>query len=156
MVFVLIGYGMQTAVITQATIHAKQAEVFKYLSDLKYHQLWNPQLLSISSSGKQLELGSEYKTQSQVLGVKIRARNVVTKFENLKELEISNNTGLVQYRANFKLRAKKNGTVLVCTTTVSTDSEAFAFAKPVLKLLARRELQSDMQALKLAVEHNLK
>jgi hypothetical protein len=43
----------------------------------------------------------------------------------------------------------------VCATTVSSDNKAFAFAAPVLKALARRELQTDMQALKLAVEHHL-
>jgi hypothetical protein len=102
-----------------------------------------------------LALGSKYQTESRVLGVKVMAKNVVTKFMKSKELEITNTTGLVKYQANFKLRGKSARTILMCTTTVSADSEAFAFAKPVLKLLARRELQSDMQALKVAVEQRL-
>jgi hypothetical protein len=145
---------MQTRVTTQVTILAKPSEVFTYLSDLNLHYLWNPQLQNISST-KQLALGTTYQTESQVLGVKIKANNVVTRFKKLKELEITNTTGLVRYKANFKLQANSTPTVLICTTTVSADGEAFAFAKPVLKLLARRELQADMQALKLAVEHKL-
>jgi carbon monoxide dehydrogenase subunit G len=146
---------MHTTIKTQVGIKAPPADVFKYLSDLKYHHLWNPQIQSFSSK-ERLALGSKYKTESQVLGVKIKSNNEVTKFANPEEIEIANNTGTVKYKANFKLVDKEGGTFLTCSTTVSTDSEAFAFAKPVLKLLARRELQSDLQALKLAVEHRLK
>lgn len=68
---------------------------------------------------------------------------------------MENKTGLVRYRAHFQLKSKDDYTLVTCATTVSTDARAFAFAAPILTRLARRELQTDMQALKLAVEHQL-
>jgi hypothetical protein len=145
---------MQARIATKININASPSEVFKYLAHLKYHHLWNPQVQSIIPI-KSLALGSEYKTTSTVLGVKLTSKNIVTKFTKFKELEITNNIGLVKYEANFKLQDKTKCTIITCTTTVTSDNDAFAFAKPILKLLARRELQNDMQALKLAVEHSL-
>jgi hypothetical protein len=145
---------MKTSVVTQISIKAKPAEVFEYLTNLKYHYLWNPQVQSLSSA-ESLKLGSEYESVSLVLGVKIRAKNVVSKFTSSKELELENKTGLVKYRASFRLQRAGSSTLLICSTTVSADSEAFAFAKPVLRMLARRELQTDLQALKIAVENKL-
>jgi len=145
---------MKASVTTQVTIAAKPGTVFKYLTDLKYHYLWNPQLQSISTTEK-LKLGTQYETTSLVLGVKIKACNEVTQLVPNKYLELENNTGTVHYKASFKLSPKGSSTVVICETTVSSQSEAFAFAKPVLKMLARRELQTDMQALKIAVENQL-
>jgi carbon monoxide dehydrogenase subunit G len=149
------GVTMQTQVVTQINIDAKPAAVFEYLTNLKLHHLWNPQVQSISSQGR-LALGSEYETRSIVLGVRLKSKNVVTACVKPKELEITNDTGIVKYRARFALKTAGKRTVVSCTTEVSADGEAFAFAKPIMKLLARRELQADMQALKIAVEHQLR
>jgi carbon monoxide dehydrogenase subunit G len=146
---------MKADVITQITIKAKPADVFKYLENLEYHYLWNPQIQDIKPIIK-LKLHSTYETSSQILGVKINAVNEVSKFVPSKELELVNNTGMVKYTANFKLRPNGSKTTLVCDTTVASESNAFAFAKPVLKMLARRELQTDLRALKVAVEGRLK
>lgn len=141
-------------VITRVTIGAAPAAVFHYLINLKRHYLWNPQIQTISTDGM-LKLGSVYQTTSQVLGVRIASHNIVTKFSPPKELAIENNTGTVHYQAHFKLRRKGDGTEVVLATTVSADSAAFAFTVPILKRLAHRELQTDMQALKVAVENGL-
>jgi hypothetical protein len=145
---------VQARVVTKVSIAAEPAAVFKYLTDLKYHYLWNPQLQSIEPITK-LKEGSTYKTTSVVLGVRINAKNEVTKFVKDKELELINNTGMVKYRASFKLSPKPHKTEVACSIVVSSDSHAYAFATPVLKLLARRELQIDLQSLKLAVEHGM-
>jgi uncharacterized protein YndB with AHSA1/START domain len=145
---------MQAQVVTSISIKAKPIDVFEYLVDLKLHYLWNPQINDISSK-ERLALGSKYTTSSRVLGVNLTSQNVVTKFSNPKELEITNNTGTLKYTANFKLTKKDENTVVTCSTQVASDSDAFAFAKPVLKLLAKRELRIDLQSLKLAVEHSL-
>ncbi|MDB5175165.1 MAG: Polyketide cyclase / dehydrase and lipid transport [Candidatus Saccharibacteria bacterium] len=146
---------MKAKIITKVTISSPSSEVFKYLTDLKYMHLWNPQVKEVSSK-KVLELHSTYQTVSQVLGVVIKANNSVTKYSNDQELQIENTTGTVNYVANFKLTPTDNGTtLLICNTTVSSESKAFAFTAPVLKLLARRELQSDLQALKIAVENQI-
>ena len=136
------------------TIAAPPAAVFKYLTNLAYHYLWNPQIQYISDDGA-LHLGSTYQTTSLVLGVKLNSTNLVTKFIPSKEVEIENNTGTVHYCANFRLRPRHKQTIVTCHTIVSADSAAFAFAGPIMRRLARRELQTDMQALKLAVENGL-
>lgn len=145
---------MKTRVVTKVTIEAPATRVFTYLSDLKYHHLWNPQVLRISQHGK-LKLDSSFTSISLLLGVKVESENVVTKFVSPKVLEIQNSTGMVQYTANFQLFQADKTTLVVLATDVSTHSNAFAFAPPLLKILAKRELQTDMQALKIAVEHKL-
>lgn len=142
-------------VVTRVRIAANRAVVFTYLANLKYHLLWNPHIQSISSK-EELQPGSRYQTTSMVLGVKIASDNVVTKLTVPEELEIENNTGTVRYNVNFRLQEQLDHTVVTCSTTVSADSKAFAFTLPILKRLAQRELQTDMQALKVAVENQLK
>lgn len=144
----------EATIVTRITIAASPAAVFKYLADLKYHHLWNPQLQQLSSYEK-LRLHSRYQASSRVLGIKIEMTNSVTRFAPAREMQIENETGAVHYCANFQLRAQGDKTLVTCTTAVSSHAEAFAFAAPVLKALARRELQADLQALKLAVENNL-
>ena len=146
---------MKARLVTQIAINATSADVFRYLSNLKYHYLWNPHLRSISKTTN-LEQGMAYQSSSLLLGVRVRGNNVVTKLLPNKELELENKTGALQYKVNYQLRSAKEKTLLTCTTTVFSESNAFAFTTPVLKLLARRELQTDLQALKISVEKQLK
>lgn len=145
---------MQAVVATNITITASLAAVFRYLTDLKYHYLWNPQVRNISATG-QLKLGSRYKTESVVLGITIKATNVVTDFKPLKELVIENSLGPVQYSARFRLSPQSNQTRVQLQVTLSTDAVTYIFTGPVLKQLALRELRTDLQALKIAVENKL-
>lgn len=145
---------MTSSVISQVTIKARPAAVFKYLADLNYHFLWNPHLQNLSPR-MVLKKGVSYQTTSMLLGVKVVAKNQVTKFASNQELQIENSTGTLKYRVNYQLRRQEQSTTLVCTTKVSADSPSFAFSRPVLKMLARRELRSDLEALKLAVEQQL-
>ncbi|HSW80566.1 MAG TPA: SRPBCC family protein [Candidatus Saccharimonadales bacterium] len=145
---------MKATFITRVRIAANQELVYEYLTNLKYHQLWNPQTRKISAKCK-LQLGSTFTTMSIVLGIKIYAKNIVTKLIEQEEFEIKNVTGTVHYVANFKLKKWLGKTLVVSTTTVYTDSKAFVFTVPIMKRLARRELQTDMQALKIAVENRL-
>ena len=146
---------MKTNLVAQIVITAKKPEVFTYLANLTYHHLWNPHLLSITPKTN-IKLGTTYRTSSLLLGIKVRGANKVTKFSPDKEVEIQNTTGALQYRVNYRLHSDGNSKTLVaCTTSISSTGEAFAFAAPVLKLLARREIQADLQALKIAVERQL-
>ena len=146
---------MNTNLVSQLVIAATKPEVFTYLSNLSYHHLWNPHLLTITPKSK-IKLGTTYRTSSLLLGVRVRGANKVTKFIPDKEVEIQNTTGALKYRVNYCLEAGSDGkTLIACTTSISSTGEAFAFAAPVLKLLARREIQADLQALKIAVEQQL-
>ena len=145
---------MKARVVTKVTISASPVAVFAYLKNLEHHYLWNPALQRLSSI-KPLKLGMEYKSVRMVLGKQLKATNTVTAFINNRELQLENNTGMIHYCVNYKLKSQGKNTVLTCSTSVSAESKAFAFAKPVLEILARRELQSDLQALKVAVEQRL-
>lgn len=145
---------MKATFITRVRIAADQDLVFEYLTHLKYHQLWNPQTRKVSSKSR-LQLGSTFNTTLVILGIKIHARNVVTVLSEPREFEIKNVTGTVHYVSNIKLRKWLGKTLVISTTTVSTDSKAFVFTMPTMKRLARRELKTDMQALKVAVENRL-
>lgn len=145
---------MKAQVLTKVTISASSAEVFKYLKDLDYHYLWNPALRNLEPVIK-LAKGSVYNSTSLVLGIEIKATNTVTKYTENKELELENTTGMVHYIVNYRLNSSKHKTILSCSIVVDSDKKAFAFTKPILELLARRELQADLQALKIAVEQKL-
>jgi hypothetical protein len=142
-------------VVTRITIAAKPGEVFIYLTDLRYYYLWNPHIESISPI-KPLTLGMNYQTGIMLMGVRVKSTHEVTKIVVPKLLELQNKAGLVKHRTSFRLTAKGEKTQLICSTVVWADTASFAFAKPVLKLLAQRELKTDMQALKLAVEQKLR
>jgi carbon monoxide dehydrogenase subunit G len=145
---------MKARVKTQTVIAAKPSAVFKYLSHTKYHKLWNQPIQSIEPIA-QLESGSEYVTVVHILGVRNKAMNHVTKYKQDDEIQIENKTGMLQYSVNYRLSPEKGGTKLTCTTSVAATGKAFAFARPLLEHLARRELNTDLKALKHAVENGV-
>jgi hypothetical protein len=145
---------MEARIVTRINIAARPPAVFKYLRHLKYHFLWNPHIRSLSPL-KTLQEGMVYKSTSLMLGIRVQGKNQVTRLSNNRELQIENSTGTLKYRVNYKLAPARNGTLLTCSTTVYSDYQAFAFTTPIMKLLARRELQTDLQALKIAVEQGL-
>lgn len=146
---------MKATVQTQITIAAPPAKVFEYLTDLKYHHLWNPQTRKISTH-EPLTLEGTFVSESRVMGVTIKAVNTATKLVPPRELEIENNIGVVKYTARFRLIPNGSNTLLRLSTSLSTSSRFWVFTLPTLKQLARRELRTDLEALKVAVEHNLK
>jgi hypothetical protein len=113
---------------------------------------WNPKLDSVTPEAGQLKQGSSYESTSILLGVTVKASNVVTVCRPPHEIQIENTTGLLHYRANYTLSTEAGKTSLVCDTTVSADSRAFQLAKPMLKKVARAELQADLRALKQLAE----
>ena len=145
---------MIASVIASICIEASPADSFHYLQELRYHLLWNPHLQSISSD-QRLVLGKTYSTTSLLLGVKVRGKNIVTNLLKNTEIEFENRTGALHYVVNYKLQPDGEKTLVMCTTTVSSDAKAFGFTKPVLGLLAKRELRADLEALKIAVEQQL-
>lgn len=145
---------MKTTIVSRIQISADQKVVFEYLSHLKYHTLWNPHLRKISS-GQRLKLGSRYTTESFILNIRLPAHNTVTKFSEPNEMEIENTVGVLNWRINYKLKPNGKSVLVVCSSIVSTESKGFVFTAPILKQLARRELQTDLQSLKIAVENKL-
>lgn len=142
---------MNARVVARVTIKATATQVFDRLVDLESHFLWNPHLQEIAPVMK-LKQGAEYTTSSLLLGVRVHSNITVTQLTPRQRLELINDTGTLQYKVVYQLQKHTIGTTVVCTTTISTDKQAFAFTKPILKLLAQRELQTDLQALKHLVE----
>ncbi len=122
-----------------------------YLKEVKSHPLWNPHLNSVSPQ-RTLKLGSTYTSESTLLGIKVTAINTVTKFSKDRELEVKNDTGILHYTANYKLTPKGDHTLVICFTEVMSDKDAFMLAAPMLKMLARREIQTDLHLLRKVVE----
>ncbi|MDB5164591.1 MAG: Polyketide cyclase / dehydrase and lipid transport [Candidatus Saccharibacteria bacterium] len=145
---------MKARVITQVSIAASPAEIFRYLAQVKHHHLWNPHLVHVSSM-KTLKLDAHYDADSILFGINVTATNVVTKFVKNEELELENKAGPLEYQVNYQLHAKGKKTLLICATTVSSDSNAWTFAKPMLKLVAKHELRTDLDLLKHVVENRL-
>jgi hypothetical protein len=146
---------MKARIKTTITIEASAAAVFKYLADTKLHYVWNPHLQAVSPEIK-LHEGSVYDTVNVLLGVRTRTQNVVNTFVENQELELQNQTGMVDYRANYRLAAiSTSQTKVICTIAVAAKGKAFYFARPMLEQLARRELRADLAALKTAVEQKL-
>ncbi len=145
---------MQVNITSKVDIGVKPSEIFTYLTDLKRHYLWNPHLRKVAPLNS-LKLGVTYRSTSLLLGIEVRGSNKVVKYIQNREIEIANSTGTIHYRVNYKLLNNTSKTQVVCTTHVSSDHKSFAFTQPILKLLARRELQSDLEALKIAVENQL-
>ncbi len=145
---------MKVSVVAKVTIKADKSRVFKYLKHLKYHQLWNPHMLQVAPLAM-LKPGMEYETTHLFLGIRVKSLNRVLRLIQDKEFVVENSTGILHYHVSYRLSDDEKGTRLICTTDISTNSDAFGFSRPVLKLLAQRELQSDLQALKLAAEQQL-
>jgi len=146
---------MQVKLVARITIAAEPAEIFKYLVVLKRHFLWNPHLQTISPLIT-LKQGSSYKTTSMMLGIQVSGVNKVTKYVPNEELELQNDAGALHYSVHYRLQpAGQRKVQLLCTTMVSSSNKAFLFTRPVFSMLARRELQTDLRALKIAIEQKL-
>ena len=142
---------MNARLVTKMQIAAPPENVFRYLSQLRYHKFWNPHLQG-SLPDITLSQGASYYTTSLLFGRKTHFKNIVSKCTENSELELCNDTGLLQYCVRYTLLPKAHGTLLTCNMAVSSTSNSFAFAKPILKLLVQRELQIDLTLLKTAVE----
>ena len=133
-------------------IKASPEEVFSYIKDLKYHYLWNPRLRNLSSTDE-LKLGSSYESESVFIrDIKIVTKNEVTKYVPNKQIGLRNRYGMITYDAEINLRRRGRLTNVSCTIDILTSSQAFGLTLPVLKQLAKRELQYDLDSLKIAVE----
>lgn len=86
----------------------------------------------------------------------IEANNTVTSFVPPKELAIENSMGNIHYIAKFRFAPQQGKTSVRLSVSLSTKSKMYVFTKPVLTQLALRELRTDLQALKIAIENNLK
>lgn len=145
----------QARVEAKVTIQATPAQVFTYLKDLKYHALWNAHLQKITPI-TELKPGLTYETSSLVLGIPVSGKNSVLQLKQDELLEIENAAGTLKYRVTFRLKPGAKGTTVRCVTKLYAKHNSFVFAAKLLKILAERELRTDLQALKEAVEQKKK
>jgi uncharacterized membrane protein len=142
---------MKTHVVTKVYIAAPPGEVYRFLTDLQYHPLWNPHLIAVSPKTV-LKPDMRYRANSLLFGIKVSGNIRVVNMVEGRELELQNDTGMLRYRVRYRLARKASATQLTCSISVSTESKAFAFARPILSILAERELHSDLNSLKALAE----
>lgn len=147
---------MRTTVTADIRIAADITEVFEYLTNLKYHYLWNPQVSSISTTDH-LKLGSAFDSESRILGATVRATNIVTEYESPKALSFVSKIGSVEYNAQFKLHTEGKETAVDLSLSVDNAPPVIRkLPESILQQVALREIRTDLQALKIAVENYLK
>lgn len=140
--------------VSRVTIKASPNEVYKYISNLKYY-LWNPSLRYLSKE-EPFKLGVSFDSESVILRKNIiKCHNVVTELVNNESIGMENQLGNIKYKKLFKLKKKDKTTILSAELAILTPSQAFALTTPILKILAQRELKTDLNALKIVVENKL-
>ncbi len=140
---------------SRITIKAKPSEVFKYLSNTKYHYYWNPSLRVISDQ-VDLNIGSSYDTEVIILkDIRIKSHVIITDYVKDRLIEFNNAVGAIDYTAKIKLTAKDSATEVTLDINVLTKSKTFGLTLPVLKQLATNELNTDLRSLKVAVENKI-
>lgn len=146
---------MRARVKTSIIINASPSAIFTYLANTKLHYVWNSHLREVKPLTR-LHAGMRYETTNVLFKVRVRAMNIVSKFVEDREIEITNQTGTLDYRAHYRLHPKAaDQTEVTCITVVESKGKAFYFARPMMEELARRELKADLAALKRAVEQQL-
>jgi len=141
--------------LNNIVIKAPASEVFKYLADLHYHYLWNPNLRDIVNP-RILSLGDTYQTKTIIFNKNvIESSNVIYQFKTNKIIAMENKLGLVKYKCIFTLNEDKGTTKVTTRIDIITETKLFGLTATVLKRLANNELQSDLAALKIAVENKL-
>lgn len=126
------------------------------MKELKYHYLWNPHIQKITPITS-LSRGLVYKSESILLGVRVKGVNKVIKVIENEEIQLENKAGTIKYQVKYYLsKYQKDKTKLLYTITLNTDNKIFAYSAEIIKILAKQELRSDMQALKIASENRLK
>jgi uncharacterized protein YndB with AHSA1/START domain len=145
---------MRIELTTRVSIEASAREVFRYLRDPKLHHLWNPHLQSITTD-KLLQEGTEYETTSTFMGVSVSGTSVVTELLPNKRIQICSSGAALDSCVCFNVEKVGTMTMVRCVTEVTLTSKAFNFTQPVLRMLAKHEMQSDLHSLKIAVEQKL-
>jgi len=136
-------------------IKASPREVYKYLSHLKYYYLWNSSLRYLSYEGP-LKKGVSFDSENIILHKNvIKGHNIVTAIEPNKKIETENKIGMIKYKQMFQLKEQANSTQVTTKIVVLTPAQTFGLTTPILKILANRELKTDLQALKIVVENKL-
>jgi len=140
---------------SKITIQASPGEVYKYLSNLKYYYLWNASLRYLSYEGP-LKKGVSFDSENIILNKNvIKGHNIVTAIEPNKKIETENKLGMIKYKQMFELKEQAKGTQVINRIDVLTPAQAFGLTTPVLKILAKRELRTDLQTLKIVVENKI-
>lgn len=140
---------------SKITIKAPPEEVYKYLKHLKYYYLWNSSLRYLSYEGP-LKKGISYDSENIIFNKNvIKAHNIVTAIEPNKKIETENKLGMIKYKQTIKLKEQTKNTQVISKIVVLTPAQTFGLTTPVLKILADKELKTDLQTLKIVVENKL-
>ncbi len=62
---------------------------------------------------------------------------------------------MIKYKQTIKLKEQTKNTQVISKIVVLTPAQTFGLTTPVLKILADKELKTDLQTLKIVVENKL-
>ena len=105
-------------------------------------------MLSISSSDMLTE-GMKFKTESTAAGRVNKSEVLVTRLIPDQEIELVSETGLITYRAVFKLGpVEPNSTEVLCVLKFEFNNFVLKMARPVLESMAQARVKGDLEALR--------
>ena len=124
------------------------AKVYDALCDLGSYPLWNSGMISVSHTGR-LKEGLHYRVESMVAGGQVNVSEAeVTRLVPMKEIELVSYTGVVAYKATFRLTEHEGGTQVVCTLRFELRNFMLDLARPVIEAMAEARIRGDLEALR--------
>lgn len=123
-------------------------KVYDALCDLPRYPEWNTGMKSMSATGPMTE-GLEYETSTAVAGHTNHARIKVERLVPNEEIELVNNSGLIHFRAYFRLHElEPDRTEVICTLRFELMGPIFVLARPVIENMARTRIRGDLEKLR--------
>ncbi len=123
------------------------AEVYTALCDLPRYPLWNTGMKTISAT-EPMRVGLEYVTTTAVAGHLNKAHIIVERLSANEEIELVSQTGLIHFRAYFRLiQLMPRRTEVICTLRFELHGSIFVLARSVIEGMARTRIRNDLERL---------
>lgn len=134
------------------TIDRPVEEVFTYLSNIERQPEWVSSLQGSSKESQEpTAVGTRYRQQSKILGRKIDLNNEITAFEPPQVYEFHSTSGPMQMTMRFTMTAEGTGTH-VLQVVEGESGGFFKLADPLLARTLRKQLEADLETLKVMLE----
>jgi uncharacterized protein YndB with AHSA1/START domain len=138
---------MRVVIEVSEVVKADAGRVFELLTDLESHMRWVSGLTYLSARGK-IRPGMRYESVNVAMGNSMAGRHEVRQVIERQLVEIESVTGPLASTIQYSVNAINGLTQVQCTFWVTSDHPVFGLATPVLEMLARSRLESDIKNLK--------
>lgn len=122
--------------------------VYDALIDLPSYPKWNHGMQYISAEGPMAE-GLRYTTRTKVPGHLNEAHVLVEHLVPGREIELVSDSGVVPFRAFFRLIDQgADGTEVICTLRFELNGLVLGLARPAIEAMARQRMREDLTTLR--------